>query len=493
MKLSSLNSLINGFNQGYRTVSDIRRDEEDRQFVSMQRARAKKQWDDADQLQADLRMAADPADVRPTMQKADTQDNRDVGMPGEAAPVQNGFNVKGQQFASMADATKARDAHNAPDSISARMSSAFMKAGRPVEAQQLRAGARQEKVAELQFANLLQDQQRTAAFRAVGSALQKGGWAAVPKIYENYDDGHTARVEEDGKGGATVYQLDGAGKEVGKRRFASLGEFFGNAVAAYDPKLWLDRQDRQFTEQQSTKQLDATIAHQAGMLKIAQQNANTQEQYRRDQLGLMRDKLEAGRKDPLAKMSEADRLTLSDLNKKAEFINQQITKARAEGNWQEGSPNAKALQTEMAALSMQARAITGKYIKDDGPADPLGLRTDGPAPAPTPGAAIAPRAPGATAAPQKAPPAAPATPEAAVGRVLGSGNESEAQVLASFGTSLRALENGLRQAIKSGASPEELQGHAQAVQAARTALNQQLNKHGTQNRAAILQALGVSA
>jgi hypothetical protein len=395
INISSLSSLVTGMNQGYRLVRDVQRDDEDRKFVSMQRARQEKQWRDADKLQGDIAMAADPAEVQPTMEKADTQDNRDVGQPGEAAPVQRGFNVKGQQFASMADAQGAAKAHNAPDAVTARMSTALLKAGKPVEAQQLRAGARQEKVADLQLSDMertqvdkLYDQQLSSvdSFDALGTFLSnskgdgRGGSLKVKAI--GSPDGKSVTVHQvnaDGSTTPTPYSFanDARGLTQAKLMLAK-------SASTADKLAHLHQQH---VEGQQAKQLDATISHQSGMLKVAQQNANTQEQYRRDSLALQRERVDGAKKDPLAKMSEADRLTLGDLNKKAEFINQAITKARAEGSWRDGDPNAVALQKDLAALGLQARAVTSKYLKEDQSADPLGIRGNADA-APAPAAPL---------------------------------------------------------------------------------------------------------
>lgn len=300
---TGLSSLINGFMGTYSAAQALQRADDDRQFVSMQRDRQQQQWADEDNLKASMRMAAEPATVDPNMVKSADQDNRDVGEAGEAAPTQQGFTVKGQQYASMGDANKAVETYNAPDAVTARMSTALMKAGKPVEAQQLRAGARQEKVADLQLSELqrsnvnrLYDEQLggVGSFDALGEFLtnSKGdgrGGSLQAKMLPTADGKsvtlHT--VNADGTTTATPYTFtnDARGLTQAKAmlsKSASVGDKLAHL-------------HQQFMEQQSAKGQDATIAHQAGMLKVAQQNANTQEQYRRDQLALQREKAAPGK------------------------------------------------------------------------------------------------------------------------------------------------------------------------------------------------------
>ena len=112
--MTGLSSLIGGFNQGYRMVKDIEDDQADRDFKREQRARQQRQWGDEDALRASMKDAAAPATVEQSMVKAPEQDDRDVGLPGEAAPTPAGFSVRGKAYATMAEAQGAADTYNAP-------------------------------------------------------------------------------------------------------------------------------------------------------------------------------------------------------------------------------------------------------------------------------------------------------------------------------------------------------------------------------------------
>jgi hypothetical protein len=74
------------------------------------------------------------------------------------------------------------------------------------------------------------------------------------------------------------------------------------------------------------------------------------------------------------KMPEGDKIRLNSLNKQADEISQAIIKARADGTWDETSPNAKSLTSQLTGLRMQSNDLAAKYSSDAGAGDPLGLR-----------------------------------------------------------------------------------------------------------------------
>jgi hypothetical protein len=242
ISINSLSSLVNGMNSGYRMVRDIQRDDEDRKFVTMQRVAAEKRMKEEDALKTNLGNAATPTEIAPDEVYQPAVDDEGNQMP--ANPTAGRVKVAGQHFTNMADATKARDAYNGRDAVNARMSDVYLRAGRPGEAQQLRTGARQEQVANLQATQLQQAADRDAKLREVGGLIIKGGWASVPEVYARYDDGHSAKVEPDGKGGATVIGIDGGGKEVSRIKYGSLPEFFSDVAGQFDPSKWQAAQER---------------------------------------------------------------------------------------------------------------------------------------------------------------------------------------------------------------------------------------------------------
>lgn len=78
--------------------------------------------------------------------------------------------------------------------------------------------------------------------------------------------------------------------------------------------------------------------------------------------------------DPFAKMPEAAKIQLQGIQKQAETIDAAVTKAMADGTWDENSPNAKSLRSQRAALGLRANAMVQQYTKAAPGADPLSLR-----------------------------------------------------------------------------------------------------------------------
>lgn len=118
--------------------------------------------------------------------------------------------------------------------------------------------ARTSKDAE-RNSQLAQEQaQREGAFREVVGKFTQGKWAAIPEIYKGYNDGHSATVKEDGKGGATVQLFDGDGKPVGQQHFKNELEFITGAIAKMDPKLWVSKVESQESAAQAQRNWDRT-------------------------------------------------------------------------------------------------------------------------------------------------------------------------------------------------------------------------------------------
>lgn len=100
-------------------------------------AREKKNWDDADRLQSDLKDAAAPVTLEQGaggMVKPNYMDNRDVVLPENAALpngglMQGAYKVGGRSFADQAQADKEMAAQNNPDAVNQRTVDAYRKNG----------------------------------------------------------------------------------------------------------------------------------------------------------------------------------------------------------------------------------------------------------------------------------------------------------------------------------------------------------------------------
>jgi hypothetical protein len=253
---------MGGYARGVREHNRGKAEEEDQAFRKEQQGRLRKTWEEEDAERAELAAAAAPRTVdvttSSTFTKPDTMDNRDVGQPGEPtlAPTST-YRVGMQSFASQADAQKAADAMNVPTAVNARMADVIGKRD-PARANTLRMQATQGEAAQLQLQRAKDLEAREAALRDLGGQLIQGGWSAVPKIYERYNDGHTVTVVENGKGGATITTVGPDGKPVGQpREFKDLQHFFGViAGSRFDPKLWMDAETARATAERAQSNAD---------------------------------------------------------------------------------------------------------------------------------------------------------------------------------------------------------------------------------------------
>lgn len=146
-----------------------------------------------------------------------------------------------------ADADTAAATYNGSDARAERMGLAYMKAGMPEKALGLADAQLGVKAKRATLAESEQARARESMFRDVTTRIARGGWQSIPEIYKGYNDGNSAEVEEDGKGGATVIQIGPDGKELGRRAFASPMDFIGGHVAALDPKLWVGMENHRST------------------------------------------------------------------------------------------------------------------------------------------------------------------------------------------------------------------------------------------------------
>lgn len=145
-----LTSIVATLGSGMKGYAEGKRQYEDDEFRKEQQARQRKAWKAEDDLQAGLAEAAKPVQAV-SGQIGDVGGEDEEGNPLAPNPTVGTGKVGDTRYASMADATKAAEAANTPEAQAARMADAYAKAGRPTEAMQLRAGAKQGKLADLQL------------------------------------------------------------------------------------------------------------------------------------------------------------------------------------------------------------------------------------------------------------------------------------------------------------------------------------------------------
>lgn len=133
---------------------------------------------------------------------------------------------------------------NTPEARAKRVAAAQMGIGDVAGSLQTENAIRAGKAADIQLKQAEEAQVRDKAFREITEKFVRGGWGAVPKIYEGYNDGNTAQVKPDGKGGALVTVFNPKGEKVHEQAFADEMEFISTAIASVDPKLWLAMREK---------------------------------------------------------------------------------------------------------------------------------------------------------------------------------------------------------------------------------------------------------
>ncbi len=161
-----------------------------------------------------------------------------VVQDGNAGPMPEGQLVRmgGNGYASKEEAGAAAAPMNTPEAKADRQMSTLMQMD-PVKGVALKGAMTQAKEQERQI-------KMSTQLQEVGGLLARGGWGAVPEIYGRYNDGLSARVEEDGKGGATVITLGKDGKELKRKPYANEMDLFGDVMGGFDPTRWMERKDK---------------------------------------------------------------------------------------------------------------------------------------------------------------------------------------------------------------------------------------------------------
>jgi hypothetical protein len=228
---------------------------------------------------AALRTAAAPAAVVPVATKDDTQDNVDVGQPNEPAPTVTGYRVGAQQFASQGVADSAAAAANDPKSVRARVQGA-MAAQDPLKADQYRTSGLQADAAELTLKKHTEDLIKEGTLDALGAAIQGQSPEEIKALYNQSGGKKIASIQ------VNPYTFNHP--SLGPQKSATItGKFEDgtdlNVPDAFQLSTQLMGAAKRFDLLGKWADEKRKADNDAGHLKIAQQNANTQEQYRRDQ------------------------------------------------------------------------------------------------------------------------------------------------------------------------------------------------------------------
>ncbi len=389
--VSMLGAAAGGVNRG---MEEVKRDKErqaELQWRDEQRARDRAAQDRAEQTRLGLAAAMAPTEA---------QAQEVAGPTMDGAPL-NVYKAGGQGFPSMAEASTAATAYNAPEARLQRGSAVLAGQGDAAGAVRMESDAQRSKLAGMQVKQAEQSQADEQKRRAFATELHQGGWAGVPAIYSRYNDGYEATAVEDGKGGATIQRLKD-GKPFGKPiSFNSLADFYTTTMARFEPDKWVAAAEAAKKEQVARADSDRRYNLQEKLVNAQVGN------YARMGSGDGAGGLKAGR------LPEAVKLQHSSMKGQYDKLSEAIIKAKAEGMWNPKDPNAQQLMAQQAMLEVGMAKVLAPYVNSgQADADPLGLMSEAPAQSPAP--AQAPAAQPAKQAPRMADEVKPKTKAAPV-------------------------------------------------------------------------------
>lgn len=274
------------------------RDEREQQMfdATMEERRAARDQRERDQADKDaIRTAAAPVTVQ-TEVGAPNPAEAASGALASDNPTVGGYRVGAQRFAEKGVGTDAAvAAANTPEATRGRVTAALMAQGKVAEADQLTTSGLQAKAAQITIGKAEREEANSVFDDGVKKALQTGGPQGLAQFMsESHADGKAgalkfqAVVSPDGKS----WQMHRVGEDGATQPF---GQTFSNDEAGMATAgLLLSRsvpEKDKVAHMLAVKEADRRTKHDEGTLKIAQQNADTNEQWRKDQAANAKEQL----------------------------------------------------------------------------------------------------------------------------------------------------------------------------------------------------------
>lgn len=382
---------VNGWMRGADYVKQNERDEEDLQWKKDQRARVKKEQAEADKLQADLKAAAAPVAMTEGaggMVKPDTMDNRDVGLPENAALPngglqQDGYAVAGQAFSDKDAAQAALTKANAPQAVNQRVAAAYRQNGQIDKALSVENADRTAESQKMQLADQVWK-------RDLGNAMRGGhdGLAALATQSEAGPmKGLNVKAVPSADGKTVTYSAVAADGSIspipGLPSFSN--DQNGLIQAAYlldhtvDPAARMAHADQQAERERQQKNADRAFDQQASQFSqtfgLQSRTAERQDKLADTQIAAADLALKEAQQN--AKVPAAVKMTVESYKKEADTIASAIAKAQADNTWDPTSPNAKALLERQAVISAKVQKALQPYMTEAVGTDPFKLRPQG--------------------------------------------------------------------------------------------------------------------
>ncbi|VTU38227.1 Transglycosylase SLT domain protein [Variovorax sp. PBS-H4] len=380
---------VNGWMRGAEYVRQNEQAEKDAKWKDEQRDRQRKRDAAEDQIEQDLKNAARPVAVEEGaggMVKPPEMDNRDVGLPENAALPngglqQGGFSVAGQTYADRAAADTAATKANAPEAVNARVAGAYRSNGKVDKAIAIESADRMAEVQKMQLAD-----QRWK--RDLGAAM-RGGHAGLAQLASSSEAGPMAGlkvqpiVSEDGKS-VTYAALDADGKAT---PIPGLPQFSNDQNGMIQAAWMLDRtvdpaaRMAHFTQQQerdrAQKNSDRSYNQSERHFEATNSRADRAETRQGKLADVQIKSADLAYQEALrgSKIPQGVKMQVEGWREEAKTINAAITKAMADGTWDTNNPNAKELLTRQAVANSKISAALKPFMKDESTgADPFGLK-----------------------------------------------------------------------------------------------------------------------
>lgn len=365
MSLGNIVAMLGAGMSGYgRGIDDARRrerEDEDRKFQEWQRQQQQDEAARQAALRGDLQDAyaersMTTAAAPENAQRPATMDDRDVGQAGEApVAVPNKYVVGKQTYTDQAQAQTALGQENSPQAQAQRAGRAFVKAGQPSMALQVRRDADQSELTRL---NLDKAHRDFANQKFDDDVNATPTWDEFTGYLSNHGTNVKAIPSADGKQ-VTIAKInpDGSVSPFDKHTYSNDDE--GLALAKGNASKSISLADKiKIIEGHVKAGLDASKAADEHELHQAQ-------------AGYWQGEVEA-QKARAAASNKANDFTKSPLHQayadniaKQQKLQETIQKGVADGSLQPGSPQMIYLEDTGRALAMQRRALEQRISTED--------------------------------------------------------------------------------------------------------------------------------
>lgn len=262
------------------------RDEEVYQEGKTDRAAARERVAREDADKQAIRTAAAPVDVQTTQGQAMPAEAGNSAAVASDNPTTGGYKVGAKTFAERGIADTEAATQNTPEATRKRVSAAMLAQGDVLGADKLATSGLQAKAAKMAITKGEREEANAVFDQGIKQALQTGGPQALAKFMsESQADGQGGKVQfqaamaPDGKS----WQMNRVGEDGALQPF---GQSFpsdegGMAMAG----MMLSRgvgDDKKLAHLMAVKEADRKGKHDDKSLSIQQQNADTNERYRKD-------------------------------------------------------------------------------------------------------------------------------------------------------------------------------------------------------------------